>query len=317
MIRSALFGLALLATPAVADVSDRVGAAFRDWVSAVDVSQGALTLWRGNRLVQDVAIGIDPNAARPLASLSKAVTGVCVATMVKSGLWSLSTTSAQVLGYGAEGITISALLTHSSGLGPDSTQGLGLLGLFKRDSADASLSARALGRTLQTDMQGAYQYNNENYAVLGAMITARTGENYDTYCRRAVLDPAGVTTAKAYPPLRGLLSFGGWEMSVQDYARFMNWAYGPDGIIGGDIAAWPAADLGGGAYYGVGMIQRAFRGSHNFWHFGLLCFPGRANAGSYTVSWMQDWRAVVAFERCLDWDQLSALDAALSGAVFD
>ena len=75
--------------------------------------------------------------------------------------------------------------------------------------------------------------------------------------------------------------------------------------------------MGGGAFYGVGMIQRAFQGGHNFWHFGLLCFPNRANAGSYAVSYRQDWRIVAAFDGCVSFEHLFALDAALSGAVFD
>ena len=74
--------------------------------------------------------------------------------------------------------------------------------------------------------------------------------------------------------------------------------------------------MGGGAFYGMGMTQREFRGSMNYWHFGALCFPGRLNAGSYAVSWMGDWTVVVAYDACADWDAMVRLDQALAGAVF-
>ncbi|MFK7837945.1 MAG: serine hydrolase domain-containing protein [Sulfitobacter sp.] len=316
MINRLILALFLTARAASADVPARMETAFQGWMQDVGAQTGVLTLWQGAQQVHDVAIGVAAEAPQPLASLSKAVTGLCAATLVMDGRWTMQTTSAEVLGFGATSASVAELLTHSSGLGPDQTQGLGLLGLFRSEVAAQTLSQRALNRNEQAGTTGQYAYNNENFAILGAMIAAETGQSYDAYCRDAVLVPAGVTTAAPFAPLAGLLSFGGWEMSVQDYARVMHWGFGPDGIVGRDPGLWPQAQMGGGASYGVGIVQRAFRGSHNFWHFGLLCFPARANAGSYAVSWMQDWRAVAAFDGCVSWEQLFALDAALSGAVF-
>jgi hypothetical protein len=105
-------------------------------------------------------------------------------------------------------------------------------------------------------------------------------------------------------------------MSVQDYARLMHWAYGPQGMIGKAPQDWPQAQMGGGAFYGVGMTQRRFRGAMNYWHFGGLCFPKRLNIGSYAVRWMADWSVVVAYDRCVDWDAMTRLDNVLARAVF-
>ena len=131
-----------------------------------------------------------------------------------------------------------------------------------------------------------------------------------------MLRPAGVTSAAPVARLSVLLSAGGWQVSVQDYARFVHWGYGGEGMIGRAPQNWPEQAMGGGASYGVGMVQRAFRGSTNFWHFGQLCFPQRVEAGSYVVQWEQDWLAVVAFDRCLDWDAMFELDHILTRGVF-
>jgi len=297
MIRTAVFAF-LMATPAaLADAA-------------------VLTIWREGSHQRDVAIGMQADTPVELASLSKAVTGICAAHLTERGLWLAQTTSLDVLGYGPEAVTVAGLMTHSAGLAPDQTQTLMPLWLDSAEDRSEQAARQALTREGQTATRGVYTYNNENYAILGAMIAAETGEGYAEYCKRAVLDAAGVTRAGLSPRVGGMAAWGGWQMSVQDYARLMHWAYGPKGIIGRAPQDWPQAAMGGGAFYGVGMTQRSFRGSMNYWHFGALCFPGKLNIGSYAVRWMDDWSVVVAYDRCVDWDDMIRLDNVLAQAVF-
>ncbi len=316
MIRALVFAATFAAPVAMADVPARLDQAFRGWVADVGATAAVMTVWQGGIHHSDVAIGMSAQAPVELASLGKAVTALCTVTLMQSGLWSAGTTSLEVLGYGPDGVTVAQLMTHSTGFGPDQTQGdmPGWLDTPQDRAADAA--RQALMRDAQDGTADSYGYNNENYAVLGAMIAAQTGQSYGDYCKDAVLIPAGVTTARLSPRTGSMGAWGGWQMSVQDYARLMHWAYGPQGVIGKAPDDWPQAAMGGGAFYGVGMTQRAFRGQMNYWHFGLLCFPGRLNAGSYAVRWMDDWAAVVSFDRCLEWDQLIALDNVLARAVF-
>jgi CubicO group peptidase (beta-lactamase class C family) len=316
MRRLMAFAVLLLASVAQADDAARVEAAFRTWVSDVGADQAVLTLWHGEEHVHDVAIGVAPDAPMALGSLGKATTGLCAATLVQRGRWTRETTAQEVLGYPGASATVAQLLTHSAGLLPDQTQGLGLLGRLGNINALEFVAQRALQRNAQEGTPGTYAYSNENYMILGAMIAAETGKSYQAYCTDAVLRPAGVTTATPVPQIAGLLSAGGWQMSVQDYARLMHWGYGKDGLVGEKLSDWPRIEAGGGAFYGVGMVYRPFGQSYNFWHFGQLCFPGRVQAGSYVVQWRQEAHIVVAYDRCLDWDQMIALDTILSRAVF-
>lgn len=315
MIRLLTFMALMLAPVAQAD-GVRLEQAFRGWAAEVGAERAVMTIWRRGQHQGDVALGMAADAPVELASLSKAVTGLCAAELIRTGVWRKETTSHDVLGKGAAGVTVAALMTHSTGLKPDQTQTLMPLWLDTPEDRAALATDKALGRSTQAGTFGSYAYNNENYAILGAMISAETGVSHVDYCRNTVLIPAGVTTAAPSPRTGGMAAWGGWTMSVQDYARLMHWAYGPGGMIGRAPQNWPQAEMGGGAFYGVGMTQRAFHGSMNYWHFGALCFPERMEAGSYAVSWMQDWSVVVAYDRCVDWDAMVALDGALAAAVF-
>lgn len=318
MIRMLALIALLGATPLRADpVANRLEVAFQVWVQEVGASRAAMSIWRGGQPVRDVGIGMDAAAPVELASLSKAITALCVAQLIETGTWSKRTSIREVLGRGPGDITVEALLTHASGLGPDQTQGWMRRWVDSAEDRAAEVTKRALERESQSGTRGQYAYNNENYAVLGAMIAAETGQAHSNYCAKTVLLPAGVTTGGPSPRTGGMAAWGGWQMNVQDYARLLNWAYGPGGKIGRAPDRWPQADMGGGAFYGVGMTQRAFRGAMNYWHFGSLCLPKGPNVGAYAVSWMGDWSVVVAYDACVDWDAMVALDGALAGAVFE
>lgn len=316
MIRVLSLCYCFAASAVFADVPAALENAFRGWVGDVGSTKAVMAIWHGDAPHAEVAIGMSAGTPVELASLSKAITALCAAQLIQSKAWTPATTSAEVLGYGAPGVSVAALLNHSSGIAPDQTQTLMPLWLDSDVDRSDQAARVALTRDAQLGSFGEYGYSNENYAILGAMIAAETQQPYAAYCAEAVLAPAGVTTARLSPRSGGMAAWGGWQMTATDYARFMHWAYGPDGIIGGAPAAWPEVAMGGGAFYGVGMVQRDFRAGRNYWHFGALCFPGRLNIGSYAVRWLQEWSVVVAYDRCLSWDDMVALDAALARAVF-
>jgi CubicO group peptidase (beta-lactamase class C family) len=163
--------------------------------------------------------------------------------------------------------------------------------------------------------QGRYQYNNENYALLGLMIAHASGQSYRKTCDQRVLAPLDITTATS-PITERFLAWGGWNMSVNDYGKFLSHWYGADSAAAGDPFAQPHVQVGDGVFYGQGMFFREFRGGHNFWHHGAWCFPTQLQSGSFAVSWKGEWSVVAAYTQCPDWDMMLGLDQALSGAVF-
>ena len=301
---------------ASADVPERLEQAFRGWVDEAGVSEAVLTIWQGERHHRDVAIGMQADAPVELASLSKAVTALCAAQLIRKGRWTVGTQTDTYFSYFHEPLSVAELMTHAGGLAPDETQDRMADWLDQPGDRSMAATRNALSRGKQRGVAGKFQYNNENYAILAAMIAIETGEPYVSFCHRNVLEPAGVTSAMPSSRTGAMAGWGGWQMSVQDYARLMRWGFGPEGIIGANPAAWPDTNMGGGVFYGVGMTQRPFRGGMNYWHFGLLCFEARLTAGSYAVIWEGDWQVVAAYEKCTSWEEMVRLDNLLARAVY-
>jgi CubicO group peptidase (beta-lactamase class C family) len=294
---------------------DRLAAEMELWLNYNDVSRGALAITYQGQPVDTRGFGMDADTPVELASLSKAITSICAHTLVLDGLLSWNDSVQAFVPDAPEGITLGDLVSHSSGLATDSTQGNIYMWLNSSEDFAPQVISRINARGGAQGARGEYVYNNENHALLGLAIDALSDASLEDTCATRALQPAGVTGQRS-PKTGAFLSFGGWQMTVADYARFHAHWFGAKGAIGQDPFSAPHTDMGGGAYYGLGMTFRAFREDHNFWHFGLWCFPGRLNTGSYVVSWEGDWGAVAAFDGCHDWPTLIALDNGLTRAVY-
>jgi len=303
-----LFWCTAVSAQSLSDMS----AAYEAWVAENKIKNARLAVMQNGKLLSTT-----DNTPVELASLSKAITAVCVMHLVEEGALSYDSTVRDVLGgEGPVDLTVAQLLTHSGGVFPDHTQGWwSLTRVNAKTPAHAELSTILLNRPLVTDAVGKYRYANDNYALLAQIIDVATVSDYEKTCAELILSNAGVTPM-ASKPMYAFLAWGGWSMSVADYAKFHDHYFSPKGAIGRDPFAYPHVDMGGGAYYGMGMTFRKFGASHNHWHFGAHCFPAQLNTGSFAVLWENGWSAVAAYDGCLDWDQMVALDQALSRAVY-
>jgi len=291
---------------------DRVEDAWLDWLAENGVSRGNLALLYEGEPVRIVALGRSEEDPIALASLSKSITGACIAALVKRGVTSYDATLNEILGRPAHGsdLTLAELLSHSSGLGPDSTQKA--MSAWKRVGRvqHAQITQTALTRNLQTAKRGTYAYNNENYGILGSVIEALTKRSYESACRDLVLKPAGVSSA-TLPKLFGAYgAMGGWWMRAEDFGRFVSHA-----LRNGDNPfSGPKSSLGGGAYYGRGTLFREWNSGFNYWHFGAICLR-KNSAQSYFADWKGGWSVVTGFDGCIEFSKLFELDAALSKAA--
>ncbi|WP_299698967.1 serine hydrolase [uncultured Tateyamaria sp.] len=319
---------ALLALPTLASSDDatpasvhrKLESAFADWLTAQGTSGmmasgvvGADGTWNVD-LYNDNADGVIRSG--DLASVSKSITAICVLHQVDEGRLEWSDSLRDFVSP-APDVTVAELVTHTSGLAPDVTQ-LAMLGWLGQTAAqNGHFSAQVLdlvnARPTQTGTRGAYEYNNENYALLGLVIEDVTGMSYFDACSDLLNLPASIQPgdrAGVFQPWGGLAS------DPNGYLTFLQTHFGPGSRVANDPFALPHVALGGGAYYGMGMVFRPFQDSHNFWHFGALCFPGRLNIGSFAVIWEGKVSVIALYDACLDGDALGSLDMALSAAVY-
>src|SRR5690349_20385421 len=90
--------LAAAADRAQAQTVDGIEQAWRRWMTQYGRSRGALAVVHGGRAVRESAMGREAvGTPVPVASLSKAVTAVCVAGLIERGRLSFDTPLSQAL----------------------------------------------------------------------------------------------------------------------------------------------------------------------------------------------------------------------------
>jgi CubicO group peptidase (beta-lactamase class C family) len=316
-LRCVSLGLLLAATLATflasaeAQTVDAVEQAWRSWMAKYDKS-GALVVLHGDRPVREAAIGQSVEAPVPVASLSKAITAVCIAGLIERGRLSFETPLSQALartlvrvGPPADprlaAVTVSELLVHRAGFAakPDMANAP-LADYLRRNTARRTAFETQLKWVLHTNLTfepgTRYAYSNAGYLILGAIVEEASGRDYESYCRETVLLPLGARDAGLDPPWRILSSYGGWRMPLADYGRFYQaYALG-NPAIGPEARAWMMSpqgkQVGGGVHYGLGTFVRPTRiGGGNFWHWGAWTYelpgafdgPLKASYSSFAV----------------------------------
>lgn len=226
---------------AAAESPSRYAAVFDQWVARHQPNSAILVVRRSGQTVFAKGHGADPMQPTMIASLSKPITGACVATLIREGKISFTTRMRNALSgffrrYGTpsdrrlESVTVEQLLVHRSGLmgnGEDdpiygamdrrASKGMGYVAQVR-----ALLSEYLLKLHLIRDPGTRYSYSNTGYEVLSAMIEEKTGLSYEDYCRQAVFAKLGITQARLHPDWRMLSGAGGWYITGPDYLAFMD-----------------------------------------------------------------------------------------------
>jgi len=287
---------------------DKIEAAWRGWLDGHRVGASALAIAGDGAVLRELTRGGDVGAPAPLASLSKEITGACIRALVATGDLSYGERVARYLPGADPALTVSDLITHSGGVWPDSTQKTMWDWVNDADDKHRDVTDMALARPLNA--AGSYRYNNENYAVLGALVEQATGAPYQEECAERVLAPLDIKSARRSPRYGPFLAWGGWEMSASDYARFVEAAFSA-----GDPKELPNAPVGGGAQYGLGAFFFEAEGLRITWHTGLLCFGSIDGAGAYFAQVTPGVTVAVTFEGCPGEGALASLDEALLTAM--
>ncbi len=287
--------LAAAALPARAETVADVEAAWRGWMTKSGRTTGGLAVMHRGRLAHQAVMGVEAAGnAVPLASLSKAVTGVCVAGLIDRGRLAFDTPLSQALARTfarlgppadprMQGVTIGQLLAHRAGFdrsdgGDPVTDRLATYlrtATATRPSIDEQMKW-VLRRRLSLAPGERYAYTNATYLMLGAVVEEASGQDYESYCRNTMLAPLGVRGAALDPAWRILASYGGWRMPLSDYGRFYQAFAANNPAIGPAARRWMMSpegkQTGGGAHYGLGTMVRPTPEGGNFWHWGAWTF---------------------------------------------
>ncbi|HYC66976.1 serine hydrolase domain-containing protein [Brevundimonas sp.] len=288
------FGPAAAARPRPlhpATVSQRAAAmeaAFTRWAQAYDVRQGAIAIrFRGQAAGGTGFGGRGIDDAAPVASLSKAITALCAARLIDAGRLDYETTVGEALaGFAARageprdprlaGVTLGQILSHRSGI-PRSLPFTTRRTEWRpgMQSALEEQVRRVFAAPLEFEPGARYEYSNQGYVLLSYVIETAAGEDYESHCRRTVLEPARVTTARLNPmfPDTPRAGAGGWTISVSDYARFADQLRPERAGHGPRTRAWLTERENDEPFYGLGYQYRGPPGRRVLAHNGLLNEP--------------------------------------------
>jgi len=168
-------------------------------VSAVVVSRDDV-LFAGASGVSDLESS-DPLTADSVlyaGSLSKLLTASLVLQLVEDDVLSLDD-AVPAIGVSKQSVTVSHLLTHSSGLQREGNFGYWFSGDFPNDSALADYLAMT---ELRSPPGESLHYSNVGYAALGPVVERATGQTFAEALRERVLEPLdmGVSGARGPAP---------------------------------------------------------------------------------------------------------------------
>jgi CubicO group peptidase (beta-lactamase class C family) len=286
-----------------AQVLDAYDKAFDAWVAKHRPTTAIAAVRRRGETVFLKGHNADPRAPSLIGSMSKPITGVCVATLIRDGKLSFTTPLAAALAgffrrHGPpadrrlERVTIEQLLTHRSGLlGND--EGDPMQAMW-RDRAAKGLARIASPEPLLTEHFKhplAYEpgshgsYTNTGFIVLSAVIEEASGKPYETYCREAAFAPLGITSARLHPDWATFSGARGWIVTAEDYLAFLDVFDPKQAFLGDRVKAWIAATETRwdkdyrGQFEGLGIVTAITPAGWHVMHSGILNFTGKAADG--------------------------------------
>jgi len=301
----------------------KVEAVWRAWMEQHAVTQSSLAIGRKGAILHSAAQKRRPDTAYPVASLSKAITGMCLNQLLTDGPYSWSSTLADLAPEFAKmnftparqmaDVTLTQIATHTSGLpktlnyGKMSTHAVNL-------SSQPTMARAALKEPSNFGPRGSYVYSNANYAILGFLIEAMTGEPYSEYCNDRIMAPAGAPQAVVAGRMSYTAGYGGWLVSAEDYARFAMYWFNP-------AQPWmqtPARfGYDKGAHYGMGTYVYPTQAGTFVSHTGRWTHkdPRKHNIGALFFVRADGLTVVVNWDGSLDWALYKQLHQDLRDAL--
>jgi CubicO group peptidase (beta-lactamase class C family) len=252
------------------------------WRQALEknrVRHAALVVSYRGKVIHTIEHGRKATERAAVASVTKSVTAACIARLVDQGKLQTGTTLGEVFGTNLSGlglnnpgnasITIAQLLTHSSGLKPDHTRNGGIKSWYGRSrNMDHEIAVKALaGR--RGGKAGIFFYSNENYAILGEVVRARTGQPPEKACVSLALAPAGISGATSDGYWGAFGSAAGWSLSAMDLMKFASRNYSRNATLGRPVASWPRIAQASNIFYGMGEQFRVSSRGHVSYHMHL------------------------------------------------
>jgi CubicO group peptidase (beta-lactamase class C family) len=287
--------------PATADAYRIV---FDQWVARRKPESAILAVRRDGRTISANGHNVDPLNPTLIASLSKPITGACIATLIRDGKLSFTTPLRDVLGqffkqFGApaderlNNVMVEELLVHRGGLRGNADEDPIFAVFARRAHGGAGILAEAkpvlaeymMRERLVRHPGGRYSYSNTGYEILTAIIEEQSGRSYEDYCGEAVFGKLGLDKPQLHSEWQMLSGAGGWFVPGPDYLKFLDIFDPAHPFLSDEVKQWidraqtrwtPGHR---GRWYSLGINTWAGQGRWAVSHGGIMNVRGRDSAG--------------------------------------
>ncbi|MBV9344431.1 MAG: beta-lactamase family protein [Gammaproteobacteria bacterium] len=273
----------------------------RSGVPAVSVglARGGVPIYVQSYGLADVSHGAaaSPDTVFELGSVTKQFTAALILQLQEAGQLHVDDPAVLYLPQYSlsAGITLRMLLNHTSGL-PDFTNFPAFQDWYVNGVAEATVLEAIGAAPLDHPPGTAWEYSNSNYFVLGVIIEKVTGQSYALNVQQRILAPLGLASItyrlpQVPPGAVGYTDSGGSVVPIRMADRSALFAAGAlsadvKDLLGWDHALYSGAvvsqasfgqmvtpapiGMGGGSFYGFGLVLDNFAGRPRAWHNGFI-----------------------------------------------
>ncbi|HEY0159191.1 MAG TPA: serine hydrolase [Thermoanaerobaculia bacterium] len=191
-----VFAVRALAAPAddIRALLDRYYKADEPGAVVLAVRNGEVVV-REARGLADVELRtpLRPDMLLKLGSISKQFTAAAVLKLAKEGKLALSDPLSKYVSGFPDTLTLEHLLTHTGGVA-EYTAIPEYGAALRQDATVEEIVSLIRAKPLEFAPGSQYKYTNSAYFLLGAAVEKAAGEPVASYLKKAVLDPAGLTS---------------------------------------------------------------------------------------------------------------------------
>ncbi|MEH6535921.1 MAG: serine hydrolase [Psychroserpens sp.] len=228
--------------------TDILSSPINDYLEACESNgfNGTVLVAKGDSIILNKGYGLankeksfanTPKTVFDICSVTKQFTGTAILKLAEDEKLKLTdslSTYFRDLPFDKKNITIHQLLTHSGGFGHD----------IGESDFDHIPEKEYFQQLFDTDLQfipgEKYEYSNSGYSILGRIIEIVSGKSYESYLRKELFEPAGMTqTGYLLPKWNSDLVANEYLYNVINKGNHIS-KYQQDGKI-----AWPLKANGG------------------------------------------------------------------------
>lgn len=284
------------ASPELTQTGLDIVATVQQWLSAQKTTGAVAVSYLGEPVIKQ-GFGRSTETPYPVASLSKAITAICLQHVLDAQQLSNQMTLGEAIpdllqqyppaDSRMKQVTLAQLMSHDSGIHSRYHRNyIADKRAFTRFDMNAQFKSLAREQ-MAADPGSGYHYSNANYLLLGLAVEAISQQPYDSYCNNEILQPAGIN-ADMNPSWRVMSAWGGWRLSATDYLKFLNRYFADSKVLGKRVAQQGVgSSVGRGVTYVHGAFMREANGGARFWHAGAWSWKDQtrnSRFGAYFVT---------------------------------